>query len=73
MIKTLGGFYCPHCYELNLCDCKSCKEFYEKNGMGNMKFCTWTDDKNEFICSYCNELFSPDASLDAEYKIIKLQ
>lgn len=70
-VKTLGGFYCPHCLKLNLCGCPNCKTFYEKNGTGDMKYCTWTEDREGFICSYCNLPFSPDASLDTEFKIIK--
>lgn len=70
-MKTLGGFYCPHCLKLNLCDCKTCKKFYDENGIGNMKFCTWTNGGNSFICSYCNEPFNPGESLDAEFEISK--
>lgn len=70
-MKTLGGFYCPHCLKLNLCDCKTCKKFYDENGIGDMKFCTWTNGGNSFICSYCNEPFNPGESLDAEFEISK--
>lgn len=70
-IKTKGGFYCPHCLKLNLCDCKTCKKFYDENGIGDMKYCIWTEDNESFICSYCNEPFTPCASLDTEYRITK--
>ena len=68
-IRILGGFHCPHCTEINLCDCKTCKPFYEKNGIGDKKYCTWTEDGDGFICSYCGVPFSPDESLEEEYRI----
>ena len=71
MTKILGGFYCPHCKELNLCDCKTCKRFYDEHGIGEMEYCIWTDGGNGFICAYCDKPFSPDESLDAEFEIIK--
>lgn len=70
-IKIQGGFTCPHCYKLNLCTCETCKTFYDKNGIGDMKYCQWSEDGNHLICSYCNTGFSLDSSLDAEYELLK--
>lgn len=70
-MRTLGGFTCPHCAKLNLCNCTACKRFYEEHGLGDRKYCNWTEDGEGFICSYCNEPFSPDDSLDAEYELNK--
>lgn len=67
-MKILGAFVCPHCFEDNLCNCKTCKKFYEENGVGDKKYCVWTEDGNGLICSYCSKPFSLDESLEAEMK-----
>jgi hypothetical protein len=70
-IKTMGGFSCPHCRNLNLCTCPTCKPFYEKNGIGDRKFAVWEDNGEILVCQYCNERFSLDESLEAEWEDYK--
>ena len=68
-MKILGAFYCPHCKEQNLCSCETCKSFYEKNGIGEMKYCIYTDDGEGYICAYCDKPFGPDESLETEINL----
>ena len=69
--RIMGAFVCPHCLKDNLCICPTCKKHYDSVDLGNYKFCQYTPDGNNFICSYCNEGFSPDESLEIEYQQYK--
>ena len=62
----LGGFYCPKCENLNACNCESCSTHET-----TLKRVSWEDNGEIMICAYCNTHFSPDQSLDTEYKLLK--
>ena len=62
-----GAFTCPHCMTQNACDCETCHPFIKDDEYIN-KF----DESGEFhICGNCGKNYSPDQSLDAEFKLIE--
>jgi predicted SprT family Zn-dependent metalloprotease len=60
----VGGFYCPKCEKFNACCCESCSK--EET---TAKRVSWESNGEIMICGYCNEHFSPDQSLDMEFKL----
>jgi hypothetical protein len=62
-----GAFLCPYCKTKNACNCETCRPFIKKGEYINM----WTKDGENMICGKCNEIYSPDQSLEEEYKSIK--
>jgi len=62
-----GGFYCPACKKLNMCDCETCSNI-ELNE-GELVVITNDDDKETMICAYCGNIFSYDESLETEWEI----
>ena len=58
---TMGGFSCPTCLKLNLCDCKTCYPINSTHP--ELKLAKYTEDGEGFICVYCGTEFSPDDSL----------
>lgn len=61
----MGGSYtCPYCKTENACNCPSCKPHIKENEYVN----TWTEDGNCLICAKCNKTYSPDQSLEEEFK-----
>jgi aspartate carbamoyltransferase regulatory subunit len=67
--RTLGGYYCPTCLKLSLCQCKNCISINSKNT--DFKLVGYSDDYELLICPYCNEKFHPDESLEIEYQKYK--
>lgn len=60
----LGGFTCPYCFTVNACNCQACAPHIKEGEYVN----EWTEDGEFLICGKCKQVYSPDASLDAEYK-----
>ena len=60
-----GAFTCPHCFTQNACDCESCKPFIKEGEYVNK----WDKTGSYHICGKCGMSYSPDESLDAEYKL----
>ena len=61
-----GAFTCPYCMTQNACDCEACKPFIKEGEPVNK----W-DETGEFhICGKCGLSYSPDQSLNAEFKLI---
>ena len=59
-----GGFYCPYCKTFNFCSCKACKPSIKTEEYVNQ----WTEDGESLICDKCKQVYSPDQSLEEEYK-----
>ena len=60
-----GAFTCPHCFTQNACDCETCKPFIKEGEYVNK----WDKTGSYHICGKCGMSYSPDESLDAEYKL----
>lgn len=61
----LGGFTCPGCGTINACSCNSCAPHIKEGEYVNQ----WTEDGEFLICGKCKVVYSPDAALDAEWKV----
>lgn len=61
-----GGFYCPYCKTRNACNCGTCRQHIKEGDYVNV----WTEDGENHICGKCSKIYSPDQSLDMEYKIL---
>ena len=59
-----GAFLCPYCKTHNACNCETCKPYIKEGQYIN----TWTDDGENMICGKCNKTYSPDQSLEEEFK-----
>ena len=59
-----GAFLCPYCKTHNACNCETCRPYIVEGEYIN----TWTKDGENMICGKCNETYSPDESLEEEYK-----
>ena len=62
-----GAFTCPYCFTQNACDCETCKPFIKEGEYVNK----WDKTGNYHICGKCGKTYSPDQSLDAEFKLNK--
>ena len=60
----VGAFLCPYCKTQNACNCDTCKPFIKIGEYIN----TWTEDGENMICGKCNKIYSPDESLEEEFK-----
>jgi len=60
-----GAFTCPHCFTQNACDCETCKPFIKEGEYVNK----WDKTGSYHICGKGGMSYSPDESLDAEYKL----
>ena len=60
-----GAFTCPHCMTQNACDCENCKPYIKEGEYVNK----WDESGNILICGKCGKNYSPDQSLDAEFKL----
>jgi hypothetical protein len=49
----------------NACDCEICKPFIKETDYVNK----WDKSGNILICGKCGKKYSPDQSLDAEFKL----
>lgn len=67
--ETLGGYYCPSCFKLSLCQCKNCISVNSQNI--DYKLVSYSDEGTLLICPYCDEKFHPDESLEIEYQKYK--
>jgi len=63
-----GGFYCPICEKLNMCNCSTCSDIPLLDGE---KIVIIHDKKNDetMTCAYCDTVFSYDDALDTEWII----
>ena len=61
----MGTFYCPYCKTKNACECETCKPYIKEGEYINK----WTDDGEAHICGKCSKVYSPDQSLDEEFKL----
>ena len=61
-----GAFTCPYCMTQNACDCEACKPFIKEGEPVNM----WDETGGYHICGKCGKSYSPDQSLNAEFKLI---
>lgn len=68
-LKITGGFPCPHCKRLNLCDCDACKKHYSQQELGEYKYRIAEGDSIK--CAYCGEIFSYDEALEEEWQEFK--
>jgi hypothetical protein len=59
-----GAFLCPYCKTHNVCNCETCKPHIKQGDYIN----TWTKDGENMICGKCNRTYSPDQSLEEEFK-----
>ena len=59
-----GAFTCPHCSVDNACTCDTYKPYIKDGDFIN----TWTEDGGAHICGNCGKIYSPDESLDAQWK-----
>jgi transcription elongation factor Elf1 len=60
----MGAFHCPHCGTVNACDCDTCTPYIKEGEYVNK----WTEDGEGLICGKCSKIYSPDQSLDEEFK-----
>ena len=60
----MGAFYCPYCGTANACNCNTCSKYIKEVDYVN----TYTEDGEAMICGKCSKVYSPDQSLDEEYK-----
>lgn len=60
----MGAFYCPYCGTANACNCNTCSKYIKEGDYVN----TYTEDGEAMICGKCSKVYSPDQSLDEEYK-----
>lgn len=49
----------------NACDCENCKPYIKEGEYVNK----WDESGNILICGKCGKNYSPDQSLDAEFKL----
>ena len=61
----MGTFYCPYYKTKNACECETCKPYIKEGEYINK----WTDDGEAHICGKCSKVYSPDQSLDEEFKL----
>jgi len=59
-----GAFICPYCKTENACSCPSCEPHINEGEYINK----WTEDGENMICGKCDKVYSPDQSLEEEYK-----
>ena len=59
-----GAFLCPYCNTYNACNCEACRPYIVEGEYIN----TWTEDGENMICGKCNETYSPDQSMEEEFK-----
>ena len=64
-----GAFFCPYCKTQNACSCETCRPHIKQGQYINQ----WTDDGEALICGKCAATYSPDQSLDEEFKQSKNQ
>lgn len=60
----IGAFFCPHCGTQNACNCETCKPHIKESEYIN----TWHESGEIMICGKCQEMYSPDQSLEEEFK-----
>lgn len=58
------GFFCPYCKIINACNCENCKKHIKDGEYIN----TWDESGEILICGKCNKMYSPDQSLEEEFK-----
>lgn len=63
----LGSFFCPYCGTQNACDCKNCRSYIKEGEYVNK----WNEDGESMICGKCKKIYSPDQSLEEEFKQTK--
>lgn len=65
----MGAFHCPHCGTVNACNCNTCRPYIKEGEYIN----TYTEDGEAMICGKCSQVYSPDQSLNEEFRKRKIK